>query len=201
MTKRITTIVLALGLVGTVVASTAFADPDASTEEPVIQSLRSDLVDGTGVFEECMAGGGYVAEAPLRVLFTNTGDFITVDTAESDWAQAFISGDGTAVNSADRADRFWTCAEELLARATDTRPELEPLPSEFRVQAENCLQQAQKITGLAVEKAGIDEDGHLEIVFQHDTLDDPTESVLTDVDRACLEQVEQAIRDRRSQDG
>ncbi len=148
-----------------------------------------------------MAGGGYVAEAPLSVLFTNTGDFITVDTAESDWVQAFVSDDGSAVDDDDRADRFWICADELMARATDIRPELEPLPSEFQIQAEDCLLQAEKITGLVVEKAGVDEDGHLEIVFQHDTLEDPTESVLTDIDRACLEQVEHALLAHRSQDG
>jgi hypothetical protein len=66
---------------------------------------------------------------------------------------------------------------------------------------ESCLLQAEKISGLVLEKAVADEDGHLEIVFQHDSLKDPHESVLTDADRACLDQVERAFLDHRgSQD-
>jgi hypothetical protein len=148
-----------------------------------------------------MAGGGYVAEGQLRVLFTNTGDFFTVeqlDTAKSDWAEAFVSSDGKTVEADERADMFWTCAEGLLARATETRPVLEPLPSEFRVQAESCLLEAERITGLVLETAVVDKDGHLEIVFQHDSLEDPNESVLTAADRACLEQVERALGERQA---
>jgi hypothetical protein len=199
--------------VGTVLAILVPTPPPAAagvavsrltTEGAVIQGVSTDLVDGTAVFEGCMADGGYVAEGRLRVLFTNTGDFFTfeqLDTEKPDGAEAFVSRDGKAVEADERADTFWTCAEELLARATETRPVLEPLPSEFRVQVESCLVRAEKISGLVLEEAVVNEVGHLEIVFQHDSLKDPNESVLTDADRACLDQVERAFLDHRgSQD-
>ena len=201
MTRRISTTAMSIGLVGVVLVVSACSSGQGSIGGNPSE-VPEGLVDGTDDFVACMDRAGFGPVGQVQVVYSKTGDFFAIDQLVPglpEREQAFLSlADSEAT---DRRDKYSACAEELLSQGTEPGPLLEPLPARFRAQVESCLLQAPLVSGLVLIDAGVDEAGHLDIKFEHDGLEDPLETVLTDSDRACLERVERAYRDHRTAQG